>query len=197
MHSVSLSPNPRPLRYGGWVPGPEGRPTLGSWPVSLWSREGLRHRDCAGAPSCRAVCLAPQVRCPGPIPACQTRHSPVPSVCRLWEAPQEGTAASWTCLPLPTRRLREGRLPRASPRCPRAPCLQQEDPCSARPGRNHRPPQRSGPRPPKKKTRVAMAPSRGAKNQEPVLPETAGAPRRRRDSKLKERLDSRAHFAKC
>lgn len=42
-----------------------------------------------------------------------------------------------------------------------------------------------------------MAPSRGAKNQEPVLPEMAGAPRRRRGSKLKERLDSRAHFAKC
>ena len=68
---VSLSPNPRPSRYGGWVPGPEGRPTLGSWPVSLWSREGLRRRDCAGAPSCHVLCAWPH-RCGAlgrPLPA--------------------------------------------------------------------------------------------------------------------------------
>lgn len=34
--------------------------------------------------------LAPQVRCPGPTPACQTCHSPVPSARSLWGAPPGG-----------------------------------------------------------------------------------------------------------
>lgn len=141
--------------------------------------------------------LAPQVRCPGPTPACQTCHSPVPSARSLWGAPREVTAASWTCLLPPTHRLQVGCLPRASPRCPRAPHLQQEKPRSARPRRNHRLPPGSGPRPPRKKTRVAMAPSHGAEEPRGRPAGDGWSTQRRQGSKLKERLDSRAHFAKC
>lgn len=138
-------PQPQALEIWGWVPGPEGGPLWGPGPCLCGAGRALSPRLRWGPFMPRCV-LGPTGAVPWADPCLP--DSPFPSAFCLQALGSPPGRGCFLDL-FASYAQASGRPPSPGlpPRCPRAPCLQQEDPCSARPGRNHRPPQRSGPRP--------------------------------------------------